>query len=196
MIYAANFGISQGISHNHASSSVQLLDGDCDGTVGTADSASRSLGNFALHRKQIREGAIPAFRPNACPIAGIDELGVDAHLILFALDHTPHHVIHPESSTDLARISGFLGDAHCRVRSDNVNVPKAGEVRNDVLGHTGREPRRCLVIGDSLERNDGHGRFLRDIAIGLQEVPSGKTCTGYKQTSTAVRGQEARQGER
>jgi hypothetical protein len=97
------------------------------------------------------------------------------------LDHTPYYVTHSESSTDLARISGFLGDAPCRVRSDNVNVPKAGEVANDVLGHTGCEPRRCLVIGDGLERKDGHSRFLRDIAVGLQEAPTGKTSSAHEQ---------------
>ena len=61
-------------------------------------------GDLVLHGKQIADLMVEPLGPNMCVGRGIDQLGIDAHLISRPRDASFEHIAHAQLAADLLRV--------------------------------------------------------------------------------------------
>ena len=113
------------------------------------------LGDLGLHRKDVRGRPVPPFGPQVRAAIGLDQLRRHADLLVVFLDRALQHVADIQCLADRPDIDRLAGVGRGGVARHDVQVTVAGQIRDDVFGHPGRQAPRRIVAAKIVERQHG-----------------------------------------
>ena len=97
-----------------------------------------------------------------CAGFAVDELGVDAHPVLIALNRAFKHVADPELLGDLLGVDGLALEGEGGVARNHETVADARQVGGEVLGDAVGEIVLARIAGKVLEGQDDNREARRD----------------------------------
>ncbi len=129
-----------------------------NGPVVAAEMTGHSLGDLALDSEHVGSRTVPAVAPQASAARGIEQLRRNADLIALLLQRTLQRVARTELAREAAHFSGPAFVFVAGFERDHVEVAKAPEIGDDVLGQAVRQPHDPPVAAEVLERQNHDGR--------------------------------------
>ncbi len=140
------------------------------------------LGNFALHRKKLRDLALVFLGPKMGLCPRLDQLRFDAQVVAFPLHAAFEEMGDPEFLADLARVARFAGLVETgRGAADHFQVGDSGQIGENFFLHAGGEVGVVRVLTQVFERQDGDAFFGRRKIRFLVSLPGESERQGQAQ---------------
>ena len=119
--------------------------------------------NRVLRLQHIGAGRVELFGPHVRAAAGVDELGVDPHLIAARLNRAFENIPHPQFLADRLGVDGLALEGHGRVARDHEGVAHARETGGQFVGQGVDE---VILLRVAREVGEGHDDDRKPRGLG------------------------------
>ena len=90
--------------------------------------------HLVLRLQQIGAGSVELFGPDMRAAVGVDELGIDPHLVAAGLHRAFQHIAHPQILADGFGVDRFALVGEGRVARDHEDASDAREIGGQLIG--------------------------------------------------------------